>query len=209
MNFTIRTVIFYFMNQKQITRLTNFFFEMGNLRKVLRSHQQLLLTYDLTDTIASHSFRVAFIGYFLAKELGADADKVLKMCLMHDIEESRSMDHHWVSKKYVKVYQEEITNDQFDGLPNSGELVELINEYEERKTEEAKIAKDADMLDQILLLREYQWQGNQEAAQWLRTGSDGEQERIMTTDLAHEIAKEIKEQKPSDWWASSWTPKRR
>ena len=62
--------------------LANFFYEIGNLRMVLRSHQQTLLSHDPTDNIASHSFRTAFIGYFLAKELKADADKVLKMCMI-------------------------------------------------------------------------------------------------------------------------------
>lgn len=35
------------------------------------------------------------------------------------------------------------------------DLRELAEEYEERKSPEAVIAKDADLLDQILLLREY------------------------------------------------------
>lgn len=203
------------MKKSETKKLTGFFFEIGNLRKVLRAHQQMLLSYDLTDTIASHSFRVAFIGYFLAKELKADADKVLKMCLLHDLEESRSMDHHWVSKKYVKIYSDEIKKDQFDGLPYGDELVKILEEYEKRQTLESKIAKDADLLDQSFLLREYEWQGNREAADWLAgrngkgKGKKSNQERLMHTDLAKSIAKEIKTQAPSDWWAKAWTPDRR
>ena len=151
------------LKKEDIRRLVSFFFEIGILRKVLRAHQQLLLTYDLTDTIASHSFRTALIGYFLAKALNADADKVIKMCLLHDLEEARSMDCHWVSKKYVKVFEDEIREDQLKDLPFSEELMALVKEYKERKTLEAKIAKDADLLDQLLLLREYAWQGNKEA----------------------------------------------
>jgi len=33
--------------------------------------------------------------------------------------------------------------------------LELSKEYQERKTPEARIAKDADLLDQILILKEY------------------------------------------------------
>ena len=61
-------------------------------------HQQVLLAHDPTDNIASHSFRAAFIGYFLAKQLKADANKVLKMCLLHDLEEIRTGDHNWIHK---------------------------------------------------------------------------------------------------------------
>jgi len=198
------------MKKKEIEKLVSFFFEIGNLRKVLRAHQQMLLSYDLTDTIASHSFRVALIGYFLAKELKADADKVIKMCLLHDLEEARSMDHHWVSKRYVKIFENEIRQEQLKDLPHSEELKALSREYNERKTLEAKIAKDADLLDELLLLREYAWQGNKEAKRWLKTlKKPSQQEKLMHTKLAKEIAKEIKRQIPSAWWENLWTPKHR
>lgn len=197
------------MKPKEIKKLTSFFFEIGNLRKVIRAHQQTLLSFDLSDTIASHSYRVTLIGYFLARALKADADKVIKMCLLHDLEETRSSDHNWVHKRYVKVFEDEIRYDQLKNLSNSEELINLSREYQERKTLEAKIAKDADLLDQVLLLKEYQWQGNKEAEEWLKLKGKSQQEKLMFTDIAKEIAKEIKKQPPSDWWSTLWTPERR
>ena len=204
------------MRSKEIQKLTLFFYEIGNLRKVLRAHQQLLLSQDLTDNIASHSFRTAFIGYFLAKELKADADKVIKMCLLHDIEESRAGDQNWVNKRYVKVFEEEIREGQLKNLPNSKELLKLSKEYKERKTLEAKIAKDADLLDQIFLLKEYELQGNKEATDWLRGAHRGkvyqkenEHEKRMFTQLAKQISKEAKKLKPSLWWDNLWISNRR
>ena len=47
------------------------------MRKTIRMHRQLLLTDDMSDNIATHSFRVAVIGYFLAKMEGADPLKVV------------------------------------------------------------------------------------------------------------------------------------
>jgi len=198
------------MKPDEIKKLASFFFEIGNLRKVIRVHQQVLLSFDLSDTIAAHSFRVALIGYFLAKEQKADADKVLKMAILHDLEETRSSDHNWVHKKYVKVFEDEIRQDQLKDLPNSEELIQLSKEYQERKTLESKIAKDADSLEQVFLLREYDWQGNLEARDWLK-GPEGEseQEKMMFTQLAKDIAKEAKLQPPSDWWKDIYTPKRR
>ena len=198
------------MKQTQIKKLVSFFFEMGSLRKVIRAHQQTLLSFDLSDTIASHSFRVTLIGYFLARELKADVDKVIKMCLLHDMEETRSSDHNWVHKKYVKVYEEEIRRDQLKDLPNSKELLKLSKEYEERKTLESKIVKDADLLDETFLLREYDWQGNLEAKDWLRGPKrKSHHEKMMYTKLARDIAKEAKKQPPSAWWKKLWTPNRR
>jgi putative hydrolase of HD superfamily len=198
------------MKQTQIKKLVSFFFEIGNLRKVIRAHQQTLLSFDLSDTIASHSFRVTLIGYFLAGELKADVDKVIKMCLLHDLEETRSSDHNWVHKRYVKVYEDEIRYDQLKDLPNSKELLKLSKEYQERKTLESKIAKDADLLDETFLLREYDWQGNKEAKDWLRgLKKQSHHEKMMYTKLARDLAKEAKKQPPSSWWKKLWTPNRR
>jgi putative hydrolase of HD superfamily len=198
------------VKKDQIQKLVSFFFEIGNLRKVIRAHQQALLSFDLSDTIASHSFRVVLIGYFLAKELKANTDKVIKMCLLHDLEETRSSDHNWVHKRYVKVFEGEIRQDQFENLPGAKEMLRLARECEERKTLEAKIAKDADLLDEIFLLREYAWQGNKEAQSWLKgTRNKTPHERMMSTKLAKDIAKEAKKHPPSQWWKNIWTLHRR
>lgn len=198
------------MDESNLKKLVSFFYEMGTLRKIPRAHQQALLFQDLSDNIASHCFRTTLIGYFLANELDADTNKVIKMCLLHDIEEARSGDQNWVHKKYLKVFEDEIRKEQLESLNKIGELKQISQEYEQRQTPEAKIAKDADLLDQILLLREYEWQGNVEAKSWLKE-EDGknEQEKRLATELAREIAKEVKKQKPSDWWKNIWTAKRR
>jgi len=190
----------------KIKELTSFFFEIGTLRKIARSHRQNLLTDDLSDNIASHSFRSTIIGYFLAKEIGADPDKVIKMCLIHDIEESRAGDQNWVHKKYIKVFEDEIRREQLGKMPHSKELLDLSKEYDERKSLEAKVAKDADLLDQILLLREYEWMGNKEAKRWLDKKS---YLKIIYNQITRQIAKEISKQKPSLWWHNLWRSNRR
>jgi len=195
----------------EIKKLIAFFYEIGTLRKVMRSHRQVLLTDDLSDNIASHSFRVALIGYFLAKELAADANKVIKMCLLHDLEETRIGDQNWIHKKYIKIFDDEIRQEQLGNIPHHQELLALSKEFEDRQSLEAKITKDADLLDQVLLLREYQWQGNKEALDWLNLDSPkgNQQERRMSTSLAKEFAEEIKRQNPSVWWAKLWRGERR
>jgi len=190
----------------KVKKLTSFFFEIGTLRKIARSHRQTLLTDDLSDNIASHSFRATIIGYFLAKEVGADPDKVIKMCLIHDIEESRAGDQNWIHKKYIKVFEDEIRGEQLGKIPNSKELLNLSKEYDGKKSLEAKVAKDADLLDQVLLLREYEWMGNKEAKRWLDGGAQGKR---MYNQITRQIVKEIYKQKPSLWWHNLWTSDRR
>ena len=194
------------MKDKNLSGLVAFFYEIGTLRKTLRSHRQTLLTDDLSDNIASHSFRVTMIGLFLAKLEKTDPYKVIVMCLLHDLEETRAGDQNWIHKKFVKVVEEEIREGQLKQLSKSDDLLQLSSEYQERKTKEAKIAKDADLLDQILLLKEYAWQGNKEAEDWLK---GREQEKLMSTLSAKKLALEIYKQKPSEWWGNLWNSKRR
>jgi putative hydrolase of HD superfamily len=201
------------MKQKDVKKLVSFFFEIGTLRKIVRMHQQAFLTSDPSDNTASHSFRTAVIGYFLAKAAEADADKVMKMCLLHDTEESRCGDQNWVHKRYVKVFEEEIRQGQLESLPNSGEMLALSKEYQERQTEEARLAKDADLLDELLLIKEYALMGNKEAEGWLEglhvKDRNHKHEMMMHTELAKKMAHEILKQNPSQWWDNLWTSKRR
>lgn len=190
-----------------LKKLANFLYEVGTLRKTARSHRQTLLTDDLSDNISSHSYRVSMIGWFLANLQKADPYKVVTMCLFHDIGESRSGDQNWIHKKYAKVFEDEIARDQIDPLPFAKEISTLDAEYQTRRSLEAKIVKDADLLDQMLLLKEYAWVGNQEAATWLKHNNHF---KLLKTAMAKKIAREIIKQNPSDWWYKGlWTSTRR
>jgi putative hydrolase of HD superfamily len=197
--------------KKEDKRIAGFLFEIGTMRKLLRMHRQVLITDDMTDNIATHSYRVALIGWVLAKREGADPYKTVMMCLLHDLGEVRSNDHNWVHKRYVTIHDDEIMEEQLGTLPFD-DFLELTKEYETRESKEAIAAKDADLLDQVLLLREYEWQGNKEAKVWLR-GKSGENENAQLKNLKLESSKEIGqaiyEQNPSDWWNELWTSKNR
>jgi putative hydrolase of HD superfamily len=197
-------------NEQKIVR---FLFEMGTMRKLPRMHRQTFLTDDMTDNIATHSYRVALIGWFLAQMEGADPYKVAMMCMVHDMGEVRTGDHNWIHKRYVKIFEEEIREEQLGNLPFP-EIKAIADEYEKRESREAIIAKDADLLDQIFLLREYTWQGNKEAQIWLE-GKPGEsfdqnvrRERFKT-ESARKLYDTALKEDPSSWWNNLWTSKNR
>jgi putative hydrolase of HD superfamily len=197
--------------EKDERKIVDFLFEIGTMRKLARIHRQTLLTDDLSDNIATHSYRTAIIGWHLAKMEGADPYKTIMMCLFHDVPEARSGDHNWVHKKYVKIFEDEIIKDQLGTLPYS-DIKETVDEYRVRESKEAVIAKDADLLDQILLLREYELQGNKEATNWL-VGKDGKNINAQLANLRSESGKRLAEEafhrSPSAWWSDIWTPKNR
>lgn len=189
-----------------VRAIAHFFYEVGTLRKIARAHRQTLLTDDLSDSIASHSYRAAFIGWTLAKMEDADPYKVTLMCLLHDLAEARSGDHNWVHKKYVKIFEDGILADQLSFAPADEDLRAFACEYGRRETIEAKLAKDADLLDQILLLKEYVHRGNREAAKWLVGKTEDPK---LFSDSARKLAKEMVRQEPGEWWEDIWTDKNR
>ncbi len=194
------------MKKGEVDRVADFLYEIGTLRKVARAHRQTLLTDDLSDNISSHSFRVAMIGLLLARLEKADPYKVVVMCLLHDIGEARSGDQNWVHKKYVKVFEEEITKNQLSKLPSESEWMTVVSEYNGRKSLESNIAKDADLIDQTLLLKEYEWRGNKEAALWLK---NSRQIKMLKTKSGKKVGKVIWRRRPSEWWDNVWTSDRR
>src|SRR5690606_37379640 len=97
------------------------------------------------------------------------------------------------------------TTDQLSGLTKDNELLMLAEEYSQRTTVEAKIAKDADLLDQALLVQEYLLRGNEEVKDWF-----GERKlQEFNLDISKEMYKEIISTSPSEWWRGIWTNKRR
>jgi len=178
-------------------------FEVGSLKRVTRTHCQTLHTSDWVDNIATHSFRVAFIAYYLAVLEGANPMICMCMGVVHDLTETRCGDQNWVHKRYVAVNEEQIVIDQLSDL--SGGLLELAQEYHARESLESKVTKDADRLEQAMLLREYQLHGVSEATLWLE---NFEENNPFDTGYGVVLFRKIKETDPNVWWKDIWQRER-
>jgi putative hydrolase of HD superfamily len=176
--------------------IANFLFEAGMLKRTPRSGFQFLGTG--AESVAEHIFRTTYIGYSLARlASGVNVDRIIKMCLFHDLPEARTGDLNYVNKKYVEANEEKAVEDLAQTLPFGQEIRELIAEFAEGKTEEARLARDADQIEMILALKEYKDLGNKYADEWLQFSL-----RRLQTDSAKELAKVILETDSSLWWFS-------
>ncbi|MGA2400897.1 MAG: HD domain-containing protein [Syntrophobacteraceae bacterium] len=174
--------------------IINFFFEMGMLKKTPRSGFQFLGSGR--ESVADHSFRVAMIGFALARMDGnVDPFKVVCMCLVHDVPEARTGDRNYVNKRYVAVDETGAMADLAESLPFGDELKELLKEYRDSGTTEARLVHDADQLDLIVELKEQNDLGNSYAAKWIHFA----RQRLVTA-IAKEIAEEILTTDSTDWW---------
>lgn len=135
------------------------------------------------------------VGYLLAKvQKDADPLKVLLMCLIHDLPESRTGDHNYVYKRYVKADEERAIRDMLDGLPLE-EFKALLEEFEKGESPEAQLSRDADQIELILELKQQKDLGNPYAQIWI----DYALKRIRTS-TGQKVAKAILEREFCDWW---------
>ena len=106
------------------------------------------------ETVAAHSWRTALMAYLLKDELGdADMDRVIRMCLIHDIGEAVTGDIPTFAKNAEQEETEkEAVANLLKGLPGplKQELGELFSEMEAQETKEAKIYKALDRLEAVI-----------------------------------------------------------
>lgn len=184
-------------NDLHITRDLEFFYEIGCLRHIQRTWKQFL-NPDFQN-LSEHILRVIWIALTLAKYEGiTDTEKIMKMALIHDLSESRSVDSHYISRQYVERFEAEALEDTLTGTAVYEEFMAIWHEYEERSSIEAKIVKDADTLDVDLELKEQEYRG-------IKLGEDTLEGRqyVAQTKLFTESAREffyaIQESNPNDW----------
>lgn len=175
-------------------KIVDFLFEVGMLAKTPRSGFFFLGSGE--QSVAEHINRVSYIGFVLASmDKNIDASKVLKMCLFHDIAETRISDLNYVHQKYIESKEDEALKDLTKPLPFGEEIKETIKEYEERETKEAKLAKDADNLEFLLSLKEQVDIGNERAKTWIPSLI-----KRFLTEEAKMLAEVIVETDSDDWW---------
>ena len=174
--------------------IANLLFEAGMLKKTPRTGLQFLGSGS--ESVAEHSFRVAFIGYVLAQmEPEVDEGKLLKICLLHDLPEARTGDHNYVNKKYVTVDEEKAVNEMTQTLPFGNDIKQSISEFNQGESREALLANDADQLELILMLKENKDLGNSYADEWI-----GFAIKRLKTETARSLATVILETDSTNWW---------
>ncbi|NKQ38477.1 MAG: HD domain-containing protein [Methanosarcinales archaeon] len=175
-----------------LNKIANFFFEIASMRRIKRAHSQVI--HEADDNISDHSFRVAVIGMILAKMEKCDTNKVLKMCLFHDVAEIRIGDANFINQQYSDLREEEAREDQMEDLPITDEVLELLREFEQRESKESIVAKDADLLDQMVLQREYFHKDKQNHKIW-----QNHTEKSLKTESAKKLAQKIRTSNPFEW----------
>lgn len=174
-----------------------FLYEIGGLRRVPRAWQQLL-THRVAN-ISEHIFRMTFIAWTIALEEIADVNKVIQMVLVHDVAESRATDIAFMHRNYVTRHEEVAVEHMFEKTTLEKEAHALLEEYEERKSLEAKIVKDADNLDVDLELMEHARLGDPAAKHMKAVHRPTIRKEKLYTKTAKKMWDAIQKSNPDSW----------
>jgi putative hydrolase of HD superfamily len=143
----------------------------------------------------------------LARDVpGVDMERLLKLCLVHDLPEARTGDANAVHKRYVSIDEKLAITEMIQGLPGGEEIADLLSEFRDCETTESVLAHDADQLDMLLSLKEHSDTGSSDAALWIpyvkdRLKSEGP---YVKDRLKSEGAKALADAILKEHWASWW-----
>lgn len=112
------------------------------------------------DSIADHSYGVIVIGWYLATKEKVDVGRVIEMLLVHDLVMAKMEDVTPSTGKYdeKRDMEEKAKHLVAEEIPEElrDKYLELFGEFNEGKTKEAIIAREADKLETLLQGEEYE-----------------------------------------------------
>ncbi len=131
------------------------FLEMIHIAEQLKNNTRHCVTSSgRVESVAEHSWRIALMAFFLREEFPAlDMNKVIDMCLIHDLGEAFTGDKPCFEKteadtaKEISRYREWVAS-----LPAavSERMRVLIDEMEQRQTPEAMLYKSLDQMEALI-----------------------------------------------------------
>lgn len=111
---------------------------------------------DRRESVADHSWRIALMAMLLSGEeefRGLNMDRVIRMCLIHDLGETFTGDIPTFLKNGVDAAKEDRIFENWVGTftePQRGEWLGLLAEMEALQTPEAKLYKALDKLEAVI-----------------------------------------------------------
>lgn len=176
-----------------MAELADYLFSTGMLKRTERSGWRTIGLRE-HESVADHTFGAAMVALELAKLEGADELKVLKMCLAHDLHETRMSDLNKLNKRYVKRDERAAMRETLAGSNLSAEMRALFEEYMQAKSLEARIVRDADALDMMMEAKFIIDTGNRQAGDWIKSAWEK-----ISTKSGIALGKEVEKRDSLDW----------
>ena len=152
--------------------LVDLLLETASLKRTPRAGWQMRGVPHV-ESVAEHSFGVAFVALALAEALAAgpgegaalDLEKVLVMALLHDLAEVRLTDLPSTAVRLVPAQvkseaEARAMAELLAPLPGGGALAALWQEFEDNDGPEGRLVRDADKLEMMVQCLHYELAGS-------------------------------------------------
>jgi putative hydrolase of HD superfamily len=174
--------------------IAQFVFEALFLKQVQRTGYQFLGAGR--ESVAEHVYAATMIAFILSRMApDADTERLLSMCLVHDLPEARMGDLNYVQKRYVKADEPAAASDACHGLPFANDIKALLAEFNAGQTLEAQLAHDADQLALVVDLKSLNDLGYQTPQKWLPHVIGR-----LRTQTAGDLAAALMKTAHDEWW---------
>lgn len=139
---------------------------IGKLKKIERTGWVTGVGIEKPESVADHTFRTVALAMVMADIKKLDAEKMMRMALLHDLSEAIIGDFDFYAKKRFTI--EEIKQKGgkailqiLSSLPDElkDKYLKLWEEYLEQKTAEARLVKEIDKMEMIFQAWEYEKEG--------------------------------------------------
>ena len=175
-------------------RIADFILEACFLKHIPRSGYQYLGAGR--ESVAEHVYCATMIAFVMARlEPHTDAQRLITMCLMHDLCEARMGDLNYVQKNYLQADENRAARDALQGLTFERKIADLLDEFNAGQTLEARIAHDADQLALLVDLKSLEDIGYRTPESWLP-----HVQKRLKTKIGRQLAEALATRKWDAWW---------
>lgn len=148
------------------------------------------------ESVAEHIYAATFIAFVLSKLApDVDTERLVTMCLVHDLPEARIGDLNYVQKRYVRPDTAQAVTDALQRVDWGSQIAALIDEFEAGTTLEAQLARDADQLSLVVDLKALKDLGYATPDEWLP-----HVRARLQTRTARDLADALMATPRNEWW---------
>lgn len=127
---------------------------LGRIEKLKSVPRHCTTADGVVENVAAHSWRTAVMAYLMKDELeGMDTDKIIRMCLLHDIGEAVTGDIPTFEKtEEHEEVEKQAVDELLKSLPGPlyREIKALFEEMDAQETKEARVYKALDKLEAVI-----------------------------------------------------------
>ncbi len=134
----------------------------GKLKRIKRTGWTYISIKN-PESVADHSYRTSLMTFLLGEKLGFDENKMIKLALLHDLVEAETGDLVVEGKGLLfnttKEKKQLLEIAAAKKIFKNSDYLKLWEEYEHKKSPEAKAVWEIDKLEMALQALEYEKEG--------------------------------------------------